>query len=95
MLIDNWLYLSGIVHAYERQLPIDEDAYCNFYIPQGKVYIDYWGSADDAADQDRRRKKQRLYQRYGFNLIELTEEHVRELDDVLPKLLLRFGVNVI
>ena len=25
MLIDNWLYQYGLVHAYERKLPIDED----------------------------------------------------------------------
>ena len=25
MLIDNWLYMSGIVHAVERKLPIEED----------------------------------------------------------------------
>ncbi len=94
VLIDNWLYLSGIAHAYERQLPIDEDAYCNFYIPQGRVYIDYCGLENDAADQNRRRKKQELYRRYRFNLIELTDEHIHSLDDVLPKPLLKFGVNI-
>ena len=41
MLIDNWLYMSGIAHAYERQVPIEEDLYCDFYIPEGKVYIEY------------------------------------------------------
>jgi hypothetical protein len=94
VLIDNWLYLSGIVHAYERPLPIEEDIYCDFYIPQGKVYIDYWGLENDAADQDRHKKKQAIYQRYRFNLIELTDQHIRDLDDVLPKLLLKFGVNI-
>ena len=43
MLIDNWLYMAEIVHAYERKLPIEEDVYCDFYIPKGKVYIEYWG----------------------------------------------------
>lgn len=27
MLIDNWLYMAEIVHAYERKLPIEEDVY--------------------------------------------------------------------
>jgi len=94
VLIDNWLYMSGIVHAYERQLPIEEDAYCDFYIPEGKIYIEYWGLEDDPAYQERRAKKVQLYQRYNFNLLELNDEHVRNLDDVMPKLLLKFGVSV-
>lgn len=39
MLIDNWLYMAEIVHAYERKLPIEEDVHSDFYIPTGKVYI--------------------------------------------------------
>lgn len=38
MLIDNWLYMAEIVHAYERKLPVEEKVYCDFYIPTGKVY---------------------------------------------------------
>jgi len=40
MIIDNWLYMAEIVHAYERKLPIEEDVYSDFYIPTGKVYVD-------------------------------------------------------
>ncbi|WP_226036714.1 hypothetical protein [Aquibacillus saliphilus] len=47
MLIDNWLYMSEIVHAYERKLPIEEDVYTDFYLPVGKVYIEYWGLEDE------------------------------------------------
>ena len=36
VLIDNWLYVQGHVHAYERRLPIEEDCYCDFYLPGGK-----------------------------------------------------------
>jgi hypothetical protein len=34
-MIDDWLYHSGIVHAYERKLPIAEDMVCDFWIPPG------------------------------------------------------------
>ena len=48
LLIDNWLYVSKIVHAYERKVPnIDEDILSDFYIPTGKVFIDYWGMDDE------------------------------------------------
>ncbi|MCE5280403.1 MAG: glycerol kinase [Planctomycetaceae bacterium] len=93
MLIDNWLYMAEIVHAYERKLPVEEDVYCDFYIPSGKVYIEYWGIEDDAKYQARKEQKQAVYQKYAFKLIELNEADVQNLDDVLPRKLLRFDVQ--
>jgi len=31
--------------------------------------------------------------KYGFNLIELEDKEVQNLDDILPRLLLKFGVQ--
>jgi hypothetical protein len=93
MLIDNWLYMAEIVHAYERKLPIEEDVYCDFYIPTGKVYIEYWGYDDDPKYLARKQKKLAIYQKYGFKLIELNDKDVLNLDDTLPRLLLKFGVQ--
>lgn len=93
MLIDNWLYMAEIVHAYERKLPIEEDVYSDFYIPTGKVYIEYWGYENDPKYLARKRKKIELYNKYGFNLIELQDKEVQNLDDVLPRLLLKYGVQ--
>ena len=36
VMIDNWLYIAEIVHAYERNLPIEENVYCDFYIRTDK-----------------------------------------------------------
>lgn len=93
MLIDNWLYMSEIVHAYERKLPIEEDVYCDFYLPVGKVYIEYWGLENDSKYAQRKKAKLEIYQKYGFNLIELTDTDIQNLDDVFPKKLLRFGIQ--
>lgn len=93
MLIDNWLYMAEIVHAYERKLPIEEDVYCDFYIPTGKVYIEYWGYDNDPKYQARKQKKLAIYQKYDFNLIELDDSDVQNLDDKLPRLLLKYGVQ--
>jgi very-short-patch-repair endonuclease len=93
MLIDNWLYMAEIVHAYERKLPIEENVYCDFYIPTGKVYIEYWGYNDDPKYLARKQKKLAIYQKHGFKLIELNDTDVQNLDDVLPRLLLKFGVQ--
>ncbi len=95
MLIDNWLYMSGVVHAYERLLPIEEEVYCDFYLPTGKVYIEYWGLKGEPTYNARRRVKQEIYQKYRLNLIELSDEHICNLDDHLPKLLLKFGITVL
>lgn len=93
MIIDNWLYMAEIVHAYERKLPIEEDVYSDFYIPTGKVYIEYWGYENDKKYLARKKTKQDIYKNYGFNLIELEDSDVLNLDDVLPRLLLKYGVQ--
>jgi len=93
MLIDNWLYMAEVNHAYERKLPIEEDIYCDFYIPSGKVYIEYWGYENDSKYLHRKNEKIDIYKKYEFNLIELTESDVQNLDDKLPKLLLKYGIK--
>jgi hypothetical protein len=93
MLIDNWLYMAEIVHAYERKLPIEEEVYCDFYIPTGKIYIEFWGFENDPKYTERKVKKKEIYKKYGFKLIELTDKEVFNLDDILPKILLKFGVQ--
>lgn len=93
MIIDNWLYMSELAHAYERKLPIEEDVYCDFYLPVGKVYIEYWGYENDIKYLDRKKAKLQIYDKYGFNLIELYETDIQNLDDVLPKKLLKFGIQ--
>ena len=93
MVIDNWLYMAEIVHAYEKKLPIEEDVYSDFYIPSGKVYIEYWGYEHSQKYRERKTKKVELYKKYEFNLIELNDKDVLNLDDILPKLLLKYGVK--
>ncbi|NBV24859.1 MAG: glycerol kinase [Proteobacteria bacterium] len=93
MLIDNWLYMAELVHAYERKLPVEEDLYCDFYIPTGKVYLEYWGLENDPQYRERKAKKIEIYKKYGFKLIELNDTDVANLDDVLPRKLLQHGVQ--
>lgn len=93
LAIDNWLYMSGLVHAYERKLPVEEEVYCDFYIPGGKVYIEYWGLEGDQKYDERKQKKLKLYEKYDYNLIQLTDEDIFSLDDVMPRKLLKFGIK--
>lgn len=99
VLIDNWLYMFEIAHAYERRLPIEEEIYSSFYIPHGKVYIEYFGCENDDAfgyDKNCKHRKQEkldIYEKNNFNLIELNDKDIADLDNVLPKTLLKFGVQ--
>jgi hypothetical protein len=93
MLIDNWLYMAEIVHAYERKLPVEEEVYCDFYLPSGKLYIEFWGMEHDPKYAERMKVKKAVYDRYGFKIIDLNDDDVHNLDDILPAKLLKFGVQ--
>ena len=65
-----------------------------FRSPAGKVYIEYWGLENDPKYKERKDRKKEIYKKYDFNLIELNDEHIKNLDDYLPKMLLKFNVPV-
>lgn len=93
LVIDNYLYDERVAHAVERRLPVEEDVYCDFYIPKNSVYVEFWGMAKDPEYAARMEKKKVIYKRNEFNLIELDDDDIEKLDDVLPKLLLKYGIE--
>ena len=98
VIIDNALYDYGLAHAYERKLPIEEDVYSDFYIPSkngGKaVYIEFWGLENDSKYAKRKKIKKEIYHKYDLNLIEISDEHIENLDDHLPRMLLKYEIRV-
>ncbi len=98
MSIDNFLYINGIVHAYERKLPIEEDVFCDFYIPSGnsrpQVYIEFWGIEDDPKYLERKKKKIEIYNKYEFPLIELSNSEINNLEEVLTKKLIQHKISL-
>jgi hypothetical protein len=99
MIIDNFLYINNIVHAYERKLPIVENVYCDFYIPASKdrpygVYIEYWGIESNPKYLDRKKKKLKIYKKYQFQLIELIDEEMQNIEEILTRKLIGFGINI-
>ncbi|MGY8870269.1 MAG: hypothetical protein ACKVJE_07475 [Pseudomonadales bacterium] len=93
VLIDNWLYLADIAHAYERRLPIEEDVYSIFYIPAGKIYVELWEHESDPEYQKIKQQKLQAYSKYGLTLLELCKSDIESLDDVMPRLLLKNGIE--
>lgn len=95
-MIDDYLYSNGIVHAYERRLPgIDEEVISDFYIPSGKVFVEFWGMEENEKYMERKKKKLEIYGDNNFNLIELNDSDIKNIDDVLPRKLKKFGVTVV
>ncbi|WP_233267271.1 glycerol kinase [Paraglaciecola sp. L3A3] len=93
VLIDNWLYLAEVVHAYGRKLPIEEQAYTQFYLISGNIYIEYWPDIDELKHQAQKAKRLALYQKYGLKIIQLNDQDIQNIDEVLPRLLLKLGVQ--
>ncbi len=97
MLIDNWLYNSKIVHAYEKSVFMvsepDAVVLSDFYIPEGNVYIEFWGLNDDQNYLERKEKKIKLYEGNKLNLISLEENDVKRLNDIMPRKLHEFLKN--
>ena len=94
VIIDNALYDYKLAHAYERKLPVEEDLYSDFFIPCENVYLEYWGMENDPKYAERKKVKMEIYQKYDFKLIELNDNDILNLDDHLPKKLLKYGIKV-
>jgi hypothetical protein len=100
VIIDDFLYHYGLVHTYEKKLPvIGDDMICDFYIPPGTgrpqaVYIEFWGMEKDPKYQERMKAKIAVYEKYQLRLIQLTDADLQNLDDVLTRKLLEFKVGV-
>ncbi|MCL6414081.1 hypothetical protein MIB92_00325 [Aestuariirhabdus sp. Z084] len=94
LLIDNWLYLNGVVHSTGHPLPFDGDSLADFYLPGGQLYIEYWGFDKTASYLKRKLERQTLYQQHELPLVEITPEDLDQLDEILPRALLRLGLVV-
>lgn len=94
VIIDNALYDYKLAHAYERKLPVEEEVYCDFFIPTENVYIEYWGMENNAKYMERKEAKLAIYKKYDFKLIELNDDDINNLDDHLPRKLLQFEIKV-
>ncbi|MBN8692295.1 MAG: glycerol kinase [Bacteroidetes bacterium] len=94
VIIDNALYDYKLAHAYERKLPVEEEVYSDFFIPTENVYIEFWGMEGDPKYSERKKAKIDIYKKYDFKLIELNDNDILNLDDHLPKKLLKFNIKV-
>ena len=94
-MVDDYLYNNGVAHAYERRLPgIDEEVISDFYLPAGKVFIEFWGMEENEKYKERKKKKLAIYADNNFNLIEMNDKDIETIDDILPRKLKKFGIKI-
>ncbi|MCD4705262.1 hypothetical protein K8R66_04270, partial [bacterium] len=81
--IDDWLSENKIKHTCEEKLPISELLYCDWYLPEYDVYIEFWGSVHKKDNRAHRRHKEKIYKNNGLKLINIEDEDLINLNDRL------------
>ncbi len=91
VLIDNWLLSNNIKHQVEQKVPILKLMYCDWYLPDYDTYIEFWGDIH-TKDPEKRRVKERLYQKNKLKLVGIEVIDTDNLDEILKyKLKLKNG----
>jgi len=90
-MIDALFYEKRIVHAYERLVPVEQTMYCDFFLPEYDLYIEFWGMESNPKYKARKEKKLEIYRQNGLRLVEVRDEHINNLEDYLMVQLVKFG----
>jgi hypothetical protein len=91
--IDNWLFNHNLLHAYEYRVQLNNKFLkCDFYLPVGNVYIEFWGLAGKPDYDERRKAKREIYKKANKRLLELFPGDICILPEVLPAKLASFGI---
>lgn len=93
VIVADWLYANDIMFAYEKRLPLVEEAYSDFYIKEKKIYIEVWGLESEKYIE-RKEKKIKMYKENGFNLIGLDDKDIENIDDFLALKLVQLGFQL-
>lgn len=95
LIVENWFYLVGVNHACNYPLSCGGDSVIvDFYIPEIQVCVDIWGANDNAGVLAKKLEKQDFYQKHAYDFIEIHDENISQLDELLAKQLLGFGLAI-
>lgn len=92
MQICHWLYMNGIAHACNRQLPVAEKLVADFYLPVHHLYIEYWH--DDGKGLARRLQRKELYKQWHATVIDIEPDDMPQLDELLTRQFRKLGIRV-
>lgn len=90
LCIANFLYANHISFEYERSVYFEatnENAHCDFYLPERDVYIEFWGMYQDASYEKYKRWKEANYIRNRIRLVSLYPSDLKNLRDRLNEAL--------
>ena len=96
--ISHWLYMAGIAHACQRELPfVAEDnpqpLMADFYLPAHHLYIECWDDAGGTSLAQRMQRKD-IYQQHGCAVIDIEKQDLEQLDEVLTRQFRKQGIRV-
>ena len=97
VLIDNFLYSTGVSHAYELEVHLAEnkvmtpDFCCR--TPKGNVYIEFWGLKGEPDYDSSTEYKKKLYEEFDLDLIDVNPDDLDNLDAYLSRKLAQYGVR--
>lgn len=89
----NWLYLAQLAHACQRALPTEEQVIADFYVPAGNIYIDCWDDELPPGELSVRLHRREVYAALELRHLEVNPADIDNLDEVLGRGLLDFGVR--
>lgn len=83
--IDNFLSSNNINHETNKQIAKGQQFMCDFYLPDYKLYIEYWGLKRFSSYNKRKNKKLKLYKKLNLKLLELNpgENIIKKLNKAL------------
>ncbi len=91
-LVDNWLTEHSIKHT--RDAPYPETHSKSDWKLEGKVFVEYFGLANDSARYDRAIKQKRaLCKKHGITLVELYSSDLYPTLNLAPKLAKYYSVS--
>ncbi len=88
MLIDNWLYLNNISHAYERALNLYEIQF-SFYLPVARCCIEYISPDLPQKKLEELEIKRKILQENEIDTLFFSNSDLDNIDNILNKFLLK------
>ena len=66
--------------------------WCDWYLPDQEIYVEYWGMMDEAGYRRTRKRKIAEYNRLPLKLLSIEREDLDNLDETLREKFREFGV---
>lgn len=92
LFIADWLYANKIRFEYEREVifpSCGQKVHCDFYLPDFRVYVEFWGMDKDQQYLTYKNWKEALYHKHGYPLLSLDFRDLKTFRDSFSKKLIQ------